>query len=223
MYKFVILFVFLTTSASLFAQSNFEMPSTRLVLGVDAKVFIKKMGFVPGITGRYSFTNNNGDENCFSASYFSTKKYKDQVHLKAKAAGTIPQTIDTIVSYRASFFSLMYHYHYYIQETKYDDEYGFYLAGAAGITKMLYTHVYNIEENRYSTSYTYRQSKATIGLQAAYGVHYQFANNVRVIGEGGFYYFFDSQASLHNERPHYIAIQLMASIGFGIGGKGNGF
>ncbi|MDZ4758008.1 MAG: hypothetical protein SGJ10_07720 [Bacteroidota bacterium] len=205
------------------AQSDYEMASTRLVFGLDAKVFIKKMGFVPGITARYSYTNKNEDENCFSASFFTTKKYKDPVHLQARAVGTTPQTIDTIVAYQASFFSLLYHYHYYIQETKYDDEYGFYLAGAVGITKMLYTHAYNIEENRYISSYSYRQPKATICLQAAYGVHYQFASNLRVIGEGGFYYFYDGQSSLHNEKPHYISLQITAGLAFGLGSKGNGF
>lgn len=222
MFRLLILFAFLTSSATLFAQSDYEMSSSRLALGLDAKIFIKKIGFVPGLTARYSFTNNNGDENCFSASYFTTNKFKDNVHLQARVTGTLPAAFDTTISYNASFFSLMYHYHYYIQETKYDDDYGFYLAGAAGITKMQYTHTNNLPDSRYITPYSYRESKVTLCLQAAYGVHYQFWSNMRVIGEGGLYYFYDNQAAQLNENPHYISFQLMGGIVFGLGSK-NGF
>ncbi len=220
MYRLLLLFVFLSSSSLLLAQSDYEMSASRLVLGLDAKVFVKKMGFIPGITGRYSFANNNGDENCFSISYFSTSKFVDKVHLQARAIGTVPSVIDTTILYRASFFSLMYHYHYYIQETKYDDDYGFYLAGAAGITKMQYTHTNGFEDTRYTTPYSYRQSKVTFCMQAAYGLHYQLWSNMRVIGEGGFYYLYDNQAEQQNEKPHYISLQIMGGIVFGIGSKG---
>lgn len=104
MFRLLILFAFLSLSATLFAQSDYEMASSRLALGLDAKIFIKKIGFVPGLTARYSFTNNNGDENCFSASYFTSNKFKDNIHLQARATGTLPAAFDKVISYKASFF-----------------------------------------------------------------------------------------------------------------------
>lgn len=220
--KIVVIYILLFSSQSIWAQSDYEMPDSRLVLAIDSKVFFKKLGYVPGINLRYSFKNLNGDENCLGLSYYNTKKFVDPIHLQAKAVGTSPQTIDTSVSYNSNFLSLMYHYHYYIQQTQYGDDYGFYIAGAAGIIKSNYTHLYNIESNRYNTTYPYRQSKVGMSLQAAYGAHYQIWTGYRLFGEAGFYYFYDKQSKVYNEGPHYVAFQVTLGFVMGLGAKGNG-
>ncbi|MBI3235772.1 MAG: hypothetical protein HYZ42_17335 [Bacteroidetes bacterium] len=175
----------------------------------------KSPGATPGIMLRYGWHNNQGDESGLSFGVTFPVSVKD-TFTAFNSPGSKPPTIFNTVDYNYNQYTFFYHYNKYILETQYNDALAFYIAGSGGITVYSYGKVDQIDRNHFTSTYQYRGSGFSLMGEVAWGTHYQFYNNLRVVGETGPYLFKEKELKLRGEPNDWrMGWGLMIGLEFG--------
>jgi hypothetical protein len=216
--KNFILYIFVLISGNVAAQylrNNYEMREKSFTGASYNLLNFKTPGATTGIQGRYCWNNAQGDQSGISFGVILGKLVQDTMTAFALPGNKPPVMFDTI-NYKWTQYNFLYHYHRYILETQYDDALGFYISGSGGISLYSYGKVDQIDRNHFRSDYQYRTAGTSLFGQLAWGTHFQFYDNLRLMGETGPYMFREADLKLRGE-PNTLRMGWNLTIGLQFG------
>ena len=199
-----------------FLQQNYQMKGKSISAGSYSLFHFKSPGATTGFQFKYAWLNGIEGVSGLSVGFTFPKSMSDTFTAFNTTPGSLPASVFSTVDYHFSQFNFQYHYNYYILETQYDDALAFYISGSSGIILYNYGRVTQIDRNRFKSDYQYKSAGYSIMGSVSWGTHYQFGDNMRVVGETGPFLYKEKELKLRGEPIDWrMGWGLMLGIEFG--------
>lgn len=214
---YIVSLLFLNIGAhAQYLQQNYQMKDKSFTAGSYSLFHFKSPGATTGFQFKYAWLNGMEGVSGISVGLTFPKATSDTFTAFNTTPGSLPASVFSTVDYKFTQFNFQYHYNYYILETQYDDALGFYVTGSAGIILYNYGRVTQIDRNRFKSDYQYKSAGYSIMGSVAWGTHYQFGDNMRVVGETGPFLYKEKELKLRGEPNDWrMGWGLMLGVEFG--------